>query len=280
MGNEHGTRMTEMSRSFRIKRLGDFATYHDRTYLTDHTQRISGTSLPFRTSPTVKHTRLFSSLRRNAPQPLFTQTITPTDSDEEASPQILAPSNPRPQTPPTQHISGPGTLDDTEMQLGSPRQTYVQQIPNMDAMMLSPAASPFTILPSESAKSSAGDPAATGRLPTPIYGYFQSATELNGGVQREQQGASQVDGEYEKHMRARRLPTPISEDEAMDSFETPEEDMAESPSTQQRQPARFPPPLPSQAGKRGKMMFSMGFRADCNLCQSRAPNHYNHIFWT
>ena len=193
---------------------------------------------------------------------------------------MLAPSNCRSEAPSKQHTSGLGTLDDTEMQLGSPRQTYVQQVPNMDAMMLSPAASPFTILPSESAKPSAVDPAATGRLPTPIYGYFQSATELNGGSQREQQSASQVEGEYEKHMRARRLPTPISEDEAMDSFETPEEDTAGSPCTQQRQPARYPPPLPSQAGKRGKMMFSMGFRADCHLCQSRAPNHYNHIFWT
>ena len=166
------------------------------------------------------------------------------------------------------------------MCLASPRQAYRPLGQHADAMMLSPAASPFTILPTEPPKASTTESASTGRLPTPIYGYFQSATELNGEKQQQAQGGSQTDGEYEKHMRARRLPTPISEDEAMNSFDPPDEDMTESPVTQQRQPARFPPPVASQTGKRGKMMFSMGFRADCHLCQSRAPNHYNHIFWT
>ena len=167
---------------------------------------------------------------------------------------------------------------DIDMGLGSPQRIHTPREIDLDSMMLSPKASPFTILPPDISHGILPESVNSGRLPTPIYGHFQAATDIHAPVEMHPQ-QSMLESEYERHMRARRLPTPISEDEAMDSFDSPDEDMADTPPSQIRQPARFPPPS-SQQSKRNKPMFSMGFRADCEMCKNRVPGHYNHIFWS
>lgn len=87
---------------------------------------------------------------------------------------------------------------------------------------------------------------------------------------------TQQEIEYEKYARRRRLPTPIDEDEVMDSSITmghlqmdtehyyghPVSKMT-THNTQPRTP---------------RLSFSMGIRADCELCRMKVPGHSNHIF--
>ena len=98
------------------------------------------------------------------------------------------------------------------------------------------------------------------------------------GVSEQVQTHSIPENDFEHSMHARKLPTPISEDEAMDVFDGPFKNATNVSCTPHRQPARFAPPLPYPSLKRSKPMFSMGFRADCEMCRDRVPGHYNHIF--
>ena len=243
-------------------------------------------ALPFRTSPTVKHTRLFSQSKRHTPKPLFLQTITPTDSEEEDSPPFAndtitqQPEAPQLNTSWGQDVCG---QPDIVMDMGSPKQQDAAQYLDVDSMVLSPRASPCSLLPSHVNNLAVRDSASGGRLPTPIYGCFQPNVEAKmGGSPDSAQIRSPLEKDHGNHMRARRLPTPISEDEAMDVFHDPEcddaNDIFEIPHARLRQPARFAPPLPYQSLKRGKPMFSMGFRADCDMCRNKVPGHYNHFF--
>ena len=93
---------------------------------------------------------------------------------------------------------------------------------------------------------------------------------------------SQQEIDYENYVRRRRLPTPISEDEAMD------EDTAMAGGmmgrlvmdTQKAYDQRLPlyTQRSSFALPRGRLSFSMGIRADCQMCRDRVPGHSNHIF--
>ena len=237
--------------------------------------------LPFRTSPTVKHTRLFSHAKRNTPKPLFTQTITPADSEEEASPPFGPVNNaPSPHSPHPTASWGEEVNSqlDAAMDMGNSKQTHVSQSFELDAMMLSPKA-PCPLQPSQATKLGLSEMSNGGRLPTPIYGHFQQSVDTPmEGMSQDLQTPSPSESEYEQMMRARRLPTPISEDEAMEVFEHPSETIPDIPVSQLRKPARFAPPLSYQSTKRSKPMFSMGFRADCEMCRDRVPGHYNHIF--
>ena len=87
---------------------------------------------------------------------------------------------------------------------------------------------------------------------------------------------------HDLFLKRRRLPTPISEDEAMD---TPEGmggmlgklDMGSRIS---RESVPFNTNKMWGGGspvQKGKMMISMGFRADCEKCRLRVPGHYNHL---
>ena len=243
-------------------------------------------ALPFRDSPTFKHTRLFSQSKRHTPKPLFTQTITPADSEDETSPPLGSISIvQQPQIPQFSMAWGQevGEHLDAIMDMGSPKQTHAVRHFDTDAMMLSPNASPRSLLPYQVNNLAVHDVTNGGRLPTPIYGHFQQSMDAKMDCSSLiLETGSPFDNEYENHMRARRLPTPISEDEAMDVFDSalpvqPKE-LSEIPCNQLRQPARFAPPLPYQSPKQGKPMFSMGFRADCDMCRNRVPGHYNHIF--
>ena len=248
-------------------------------------QRLQSMTLPFRTSPTIKHTRFFSQSKRRAPKPLSTQTITPADSEEENSPPFQFISNTRQAIDVPQSSWGWGgelnnQLDDI-MSTDSQEKQQTPRPPDFDTMMLSPKASPCTLAPGQSSSSRLAVPeiVSGGRTPTPIYGHFRQSmdTPMDDSPSLMEQPSS-FDIEYEKNMRARRLPTPISEDEAMDAFDSHTEVAQELPYIPLRQPSRFAPPLPYQSPTRGKPMFSMGFRADCEMCRNRVPGHYNHTF--
>lgn len=169
------------------------------------------------------------------------------------------------------------------MMLSPKRDTYE------DMAMISPSASPRTLLPQQADAAALHDPANTGRLPTPIYGHFQSSTVeiLPGTVTNPVPSKSEGSLEHEQHLRSRRLPSPISEDEAMDFPPAPENsplEMSAPIETYQtsprglRTPARLVQPLSSQSSTKGKIMFAMGFRADCEMCRNHVPGHSNHIF--
>ena len=172
----------------------------------------------------------------------------------------------------------------------SPRREHPE-----DMAMLSPNASPRTLLPQQVDSIGLEDSANTGRLPTPIYGHFQQPLQppqmnmLPSAATDITPPRSEKDVEYEQYLRGRRLPSPISEDEAMDFPPAPKNSPLETsapfetcmPEPQPRglrTPARIAQPLTGQSPPRGKIMFSMGFRADCEMCRNRVPGHSNHIF--
>ncbi|KAG8529969.1 uncharacterized protein KY384_005451 [Bacidia gigantensis] len=254
----------------------------DETASAHEQKRIHTLPLPFRTSPTIKHCRPFSQLKRNAPNPLFTQTITPTDSEDEISPQAapvpcLEPMRPQQSSIKIEHHAT--YMIDEEMDLGSPKHKQSYQQLDMDTMMLSPNPSPCSMLPSQISRLGTSESGSGGRLPTPIYGHFRQSTDARVNDSPQQAPSqSSPDEEYEKHMRNRRLPTPISEDEAMDTFDD-SSDMTIAPSTEEGQTSLRNEQRPTWApAKKGKPMFSMGFRAGCEMCKNRVPGHYNHIF--
>lgn len=302
-------------------------------------QRTQQYSLPFRTSPMTKHTRLFSTSKRSKPSPLFTQTITPSDSDEETSP-FSHPQSTMQQREnfawaPVQHASRDVDIDmDMDMSdsqtLPSPRSIDQPPTPSdhdryetsmlSPGLMCSPKPSPRTLISCQVDAFILSETVDAGRLPTPIYGHFpQSAPSLapveaslppitTSFPAQQSQLQSDADIEYEQYLRSRRLPSPISEDEAMEfparpsAITTPADHQtlpytpSSSPNGESerdrfynehisplrlRTPARMAQPLvggKSGSGGGGKIMFSMGFRADCEMCRNRVPGHSNHIF--
>lgn len=169
----------------------------------------------------------------------------------------------------------------------------------------SPKASPCTVEPPESVLRETKNNPTGGRLPTPIYGHFQQSIDAKmdmGGDSETQHLRSQQEIDYELYVLRRRLPTPIEEDEAMDSctggsedgmtflardcvgqgidpsLETSHEVLRSSEnrssygSLSETPRSSIPPPRST------RMSFSMGVRANCDLCQRRVPGHSNHIF--
>ena len=246
-------------------------------------------SLPFRLSPTTKHTRLFSQSKRSKPKPLFTQTLTPADSEEEISPPFSTIANAVTQAHPEDlipqfHDAQDHDTDMMDIAL-SPRRECPEEM-----TMSSPSASPRTLLPQE--HKPLPDSANTGRLPTPIYGHFQQTAQnlqIPMTATDTTPPRSAKDMEYEQYLHSRRMPSPISEDEAMDLPVAPKNSPLETSAPLEtgglepqprglRTPARMAQPLTGQSPPKGKVMFSMGFRADCELCRNRVPGHSNHIF--
>lgn len=82
--------------------------------------------------------------------------------------------------------------------------------------------------------------------------------------------------EYEKHVRQRRLPTPIDEDEVMDSSITMGRLQMDT-EHYYGHPITKTNGFPSQS-RATRLSFSMGIRADCELCRMKVPGHSNHIF--
>lgn len=118
------------------------------------------------------------------------------------------------------------------------------------------------------------------RLPTPIYGHFQQSIEAKMELGEDPENMIhpvQQRIEYEKYVHRRRLPTPIDEDEDMDpsalgrlAMDTEHESGQQTPSKTSH--AFAPPPRST------RLSFSMGVRADCELCRMKVPGHSNHIF--
>lgn len=244
--------------------------------------------MPFRTSPTTKHSRGFSQSVRSKPLPLFTQTVTPADSsEEETSPPISSSNQARHQPPAQLAVSTPPhifeqnfdmDMDMIDSQpLSSPR--YLGQ----PTAMPSPKASPCTVTspppafrnPFKDSQTSASG----GRLPTPIYGHFQQTIDAQMEIGEDPGNViprSQQEIEYEKHARRRRLPTPIDEDEVMDSSIT-------MGRLQMDTEHYYGHPITKTTGfsaqpRATRLSFSMGIRADCELCRMKVPGHSNHIF--
>jgi len=167
--------------------------------------------------------------------------------------------------------------------LGSPR--YLGR----SSAIPSPTASPYNAI---STHPTFRDPfkdyqnsASGGRLPTPIYGHFQQSIDAKMDMGEDPEtiiSRIQQEIEYEKYARRRRLPTPIDEDEIMDSSITLGR-LAMEPEPCYGQnftkmswtsgSSAFAPPA-----RATRLSFSMGIRADCDLCRMKVPGHSNHIF--
>ena len=155
----------------------------------------------------------------------------------------------------------------------------------------SPIPSPLTLTPNTRHLSI--DNTASARIPTPIYGHFQSLDVMD----TDDHDFTRPRKSYlnlPARPRAVRLPTAIEEDECMEPFE-----QGESAQPQQNTPffettsisktttrrSSFMDKLKSWAHRdglgsekrSGKAVLSMGFRADCQKCQNKVPGHYNHI---
>ena len=269
-------------------------------------------TLPFRTSPNTRHIRPFSKTR-SRPSPLFTQTVTPADSSEEENSPPFQPTNQAYQ----QHYPTFGTssnlqgdqnfdsdMDMTDsLPLISPRQ--LAQMPRTP----SPQASPCTMEFQQPDCKQNQNSFTAGRLPTPIYGHFQRSIDAKmdmGGNLETHISRLQQETDYENYVRRRRLPTPIDEDEAMENSSAMSGDMMHlhlsghsrrggvdytyHPSQilgSSENNFTFPSitdTLSSSAESAGppprKLSFSMGPRANCELCIRRVPGHSNHIIRT
>ncbi len=225
---------------------------------------------------------------------MFTQTLTPADSEEEVSPPFSTVKGASTQAHPEGLTAQSQNAQDIDMDMMdialSPHQEHSE-----DLAMVSPSASPRTLLPQQIEMKGVQDAGSTGRLPTPIYGYFQQASHQHPthtvaeAVTATTSPRSEKDTEYEQYLRSRRLPSPISEDEAMEFPAAPknspletsapvETRSAEPQPHELRTPVRLAQPLRNQSPPKGKIMFSMGFRVDCEMCRNRVPGHSNHIF--
>jgi hypothetical protein len=167
----------------------------------------------------------------------------------------------------------------------SPRQWGMQMV------MSSPKASPRTVTPPSPAyKESFRSPSNSifgGRLPTPIYGHFQQSIDAKMEMGEDPESIiprSQQEFDYENYVRRRRLPTPISEDEAMDENTATAGGMMGRLAMDADDCYGLQTSLRMLNGSfalpRGRLSFSMGIRADCELCRNRVPGHSNHIFRT
>lgn len=158
----------------------------------------------------------------------------------------------------------------------------------------SPIPSPLTLGPKTSHLSV--DNTTSGRIPTPIYGHFQSLDVMDTDVNVVARPSVSYSNRPVRP-RALRMPTAIEEDESMESFE-------ENEVTLQSQVSKnhtFPPPTTTMLSRRptsfmdklkswaygdgfsnerrsgGKAVLSMGFKADCQKCLNKVPGHFNHI---
>ena len=184
--------------------------------------------------------------------------------------------------------------------LVSPRQ--LAQVPRTP----SPKASPCTMEFQQSEPRQIQNSVLGGRLPTPIYGHFQRSIDAKTDMAENPENHAfrlQQEIDYENYVRRRRLPTPIDEDEAMDNSSAMSGDMmhmhlsghsrrggvdytyhpsqilgsSDNNLTYQSTSDAFSSSAGYTAPPPRKLSFSMGPRANCELCIRRVPGHSNHI---
>ncbi|KAL8931757.1 MAG: hypothetical protein Q9216_007083 [Gyalolechia sp. 2 TL-2023] len=242
-------------------------------------------ALPFRTSPTIKYINTFSQSPRTLPPSLLTPALTPVETSEDEG-ELKNPFR-----SPTKQRSAQLSMDSTIF-IEEPRDMdmdvdidypEIAQSQQQWQSVESAQPSPCTITP----KTIAYNPQEInngGRIPTPIYGHFNRAikTANTDADTTEVSPQTQQEIAHDLFLRRRRLPSPISEDEAMDDPDgmggmLGRLDMG--PKTISQSPFRTnrmwggEPATPT----RGKMTISMGYRADCEKCRMKVPGHYNHF---
>jgi hypothetical protein len=133
------------------------------------------------------------------------------------------------------------------------------------------------------------EPGAGGRIPTPITGAFyprlpsRGVSDINAMDDLEDATALPIPlmQMWKPPERDRRMPSPISEDEATESQlsrlsvggveEMDMEDVVRSP-TMHAKTGR------ARSGAiTDKRKFSMGYRDDCDKCRARVPGHFSHF---
>ena len=171
----------------------------------------------------------------------------------------------------------------------------------------SPKASPCTMEFLQSDSQPSQNNAVGGRLPTPIYGHFQRSIDAKMEMGRSPDNYTsrlQQEIDYKNYVHRRRLPTPIDEDEAMETTSAMSGDMmdlhlhghrrrggvdytyhssqilgsSENDYIYQSHPDTLLSSTSYNAPAPRKLSFSMGPRANCELCIRRVPGHSNHIF--
>jgi hypothetical protein len=134
------------------------------------------------------------------------------------------------------------------------------------------------------------------RIPTPMHGsFFLTSHHSSGDVAMGDIGDSTYllgHPQYHGH----RLPSPISEgDDRPQPFEENGEPMeiveddpggisgnstrANNKASQSSRSSRLADRRipPAAVFSKGKMMFAMGYRADCEMCRDKVPGHYSHF---
>ncbi|KAL8861602.1 MAG: hypothetical protein Q9178_002127 [Gyalolechia marmorata] len=240
-------------------------------------------ALPFRTSSTIKHISTFSQSPRRPPQPLLTPALTPVETSEdegELKDPLRSPIRERSEQltlSSTIHIEEARDFD-MDMDCSEPAES-----PRPWQSVESSQPSPCTVAPQtlfyNPKKVNSG-----GRIPTPIYGYFSQVDKNMDTDLPDNDLPTQQEMAHDLFLRRRRLPTPISEDEAMDAPDgmggmggmLGRLEMGPKPAFTQ---------IPFKTNKmwgsastptKGKMSISMGYRADCEKCRMKVPGHYNH----
>ncbi|KAI4111970.1 MAG: hypothetical protein LQ338_008339 [Usnochroma carphineum] len=226
-------------------------------------------ALPFRTSPTTKHTNTFSQSPRTIPRPLLTPALTPTETSEDEG-ELKNPFR-----SPTREKSAQLTLNST-ITIEEPRNFDMEidssqpaDSPQPWRSIESSQPSPCTIIP----RTLSYNPQEVnngGRIPTPIYGHFNHV-DRSMEMETPDQNYAQTQQEiaHDLFLR-RRLPSPISEDEAMGGMLGRLDMGSQSPFKTNKMWGRG-------GFTKGKMTISMGYRTDCEKCKWKVPGHYNHF---
>ncbi|KAI9715144.1 MAG: hypothetical protein M1812_006123 [Candelaria pacifica] len=260
-------------------------------------------TLPFRTSPSSKHSHLFSDASRwTIPNP---PTITPADSDNDepvaaypsSSPPVRNRFSSEPSSIDVSSSQGSNSLEDQDMTDSSPRQTWTSSTTILSGQRLTPP-EPTHLSPH------ATNPASGGRIPTPVYGHFYLAPLPAGGSDVSMDSdaddlisvansSPQQRWDMENKRRRRRLPSPISEDD--DTLQSPttitgsmlgrmdvggdyegDGDTRTSKGIDRKENGLWKKEGAGGSGF-GKTTFSMGYRADCEKCRMKVPGHYSHV---
>ncbi|KAL8690284.1 MAG: hypothetical protein Q9218_004234 [Villophora microphyllina] len=237
--------------------------------------------LPFRTSPTTKHINTFSQMPRALPPPLLTPALTPVETSEdeaEAKNPFRSPTRQKSEQltmTTTIHIDEPADME-IDMDCSQPAESPCPW-QSVESTQPSPCTiTPQTLFYNPQAVNSGG------RIPTPIYGHFNPVDKRMDMDVSENKPQTQQEIAHDLFLRRRRLPSPISEDEAMDDPDgmggmLGRLDMGSKPETSVPfKTNRMWGATPATPSK-GKMTISMGYRADCEKCRLKVPGHYNHF---
>ena len=256
----------------------------------------------------MRHTISFSQSVRKGPRPILSSgLLTPTDSIEDVSARISfeKPNHPYhtpPRTKSSSHLSDAftqmrdGTDEDMDM-TEEAQDSPIAWWQSTRQSKSSPVPSPLTLAPTTRHLSI--ENAASARIPTPIYGHFQSLdvmdTDDNSLARPPISHLNQP-----ARPRVLRLPTAIEEDECLESFGTGEPVPQRDPQKSLTLSTYYPCPPEASSRRnsfmhklkswaqgdgftsdkrehRSKTVLSMGFRADCQKCLHKVPGHFNHI---